>query len=366
MKINISKESLLDVLNVVSKGMSSRATLPILSGILISAEGGEAVFQTTDLEISIKHTVPAEVVEEGKIVVPGKLVSDIVKQLPDAAVQIAGDNEQVTITCMESNYNLSALNPADFPYFPEIDTTTTIVLPADELNEGVKKVVRAVSRDESRAILTGILFVADKNNVRLVATDSYRLAIFDMQAELSIQDGFQAIIPGKIFEDVARLCAADEEELSIGFTENQIVFMFGGTVFVSRKIEGTYPNYEQLIPKEKTSSIIIDSDVLATTVKRISLLVQAHNPVRFKFSQEQQKITVSTQAQDVGDAEESVDAEIEGEDIEIAFNHQFFLDGLASIDGSVCIDLQSSLKPGILRSADDGSFIYLAMPVRLS
>lgn len=365
MKFNISKNDLSNAINVVLKGTSSRSTLPILSGILVDArEDGQLVFQTTDLEISIRHIVPADVVEAGKSVLPGKLFADIVKTLPDAAVSVFGQNEQTHIECLGSSFTLSSLPAADFPYFPEVNADTTVELDSKELEKAVHKVSRAVSRDEGRAVLTGILFAVQGTGVRLVATDAYRLALVDLEISKEVED-FQAIVPGKIFDDVARL-AAGEETVSIGFSENQIVFRFGSTTFVSRKIEGTFPNYRQLIPDEHAVSIQIPTSTLVTAIKRASLLAQAHTPIRFSFSAQDQELRISARTQDVGNAEEAVEASVDGPDIEIAFNHQYILDGLNAIEGDTVIELQSSLKPGILKSTQDTGFLYLAMPVRLN
>lgn len=364
MRFNIAKDELVTVLNIVSKGMSSRSTLPILSGILVDAEGEQVTFQTTDLEISIRHTTAADVQEGGKTVIPGKLFQDIVKALPDAAVTLATSGEQATITCLDSSFTLSTLNPVDFPYFPQVEVETSVVLPSKQLAAVVKKVGKGVSRDESRAILTGILFSVEDDQVRLVATDSYRLAVGDLVLSGQQYDPFQAIIPGRIFEDVSRL-ATGFEEVTVAFSDNQIVFSFGSTVFVSRKIEGTYPNYKQLLPKECATSIRVPCAELTTAVKRVSLLAQAHTPVRFSFSSANQNVTITAKTQDVGGAREVLAAQVEGEDMEIAFNHQYLLDGLGSIEGDAVIELQTSLKPGIMRGAEDESFLYLAMPVRL-
>lgn len=366
MKFNISKESLVAALNTVLKGTSARATLPILSGILLDADSsGSVVFQTTDLEISIKHTVQADVIEMGKAVVPGKLFSDIVKNLPDAAVGITSSQEQTEIRCMDSSFTLSSLNPADFPYFPEVIASQIIELPSAELGNVVKKIAKAVSRDESRAVLTGVLFSVEAGNVYFAATDSYRLCVSSMQQSGFDGDDFQVIIPGKTFEDVTRL-ASDFETIKIGFSDNQVIFQFGTTIFVSRKIEGNYPNYKQLIPNDHAVSIELDTQTLITAIKRVSLLAQSHTPVHFVFEADEQKVKISARTQDVGTASETIDAKIDGEDIEIAFNHQYLLDGLSSLSGQTIIELQSSLKPGIIKDSENPGFLYLAMPVRLN
>lgn len=366
MKFRIAKDDLLNAINTVSKGMSSRATLPILSGILLeTTDQGKLVFQTTDLEISIKHSTQANIEEPGRCVIPGKILSDIVKSLPDASIEVSSQDEQTRIICLESSFTLSSLNPADFPYFPEVDPSTTIVLPSAELADAVRCVGRAVSRDESRLLLTGIYFAVKNGTVTLAATDSYRLAVATLKAPGSDVSDFQAIIPGKTFEEVCRL-ALSSESISIGFSDNQVIIQFGETIFVSRKIEGTYPNYQQLIPADHEISIQMDTQALITSIKRVAILAQSHTPIRFQFSMEGQNVTISANTADVGGASEVVPAEVDGPSTEIAFNHQYILDGLNMIDGDVIIELQSSLKPGILKSVEKEDLLYLAMPVRLS
>lgn len=364
MKFSIAKDDLTEVLNVVSKGMSSRSTLPILSGILVSTEDSSVTFQTTDLEISIKHSVVADIEEHGRTVIPGKLFGDITRSLPSAAVTIETNADQVMISCLDSAFTLSTLNPVDFPYFPQVEVGTQITLPTQQLLGAVKRVGKAVSRDESRAILTGIFFTVEEDKVRLVATDSYRLAVADMVVKGQQYEPFSAVIPGRIFEDVAKLAAA-YDAVNIGFSENQVIFTFGACTFVSRKIEGTYPNYKQLLPKDHSCKITVPVSELISCVKRVSLLAQAHTPVRFAFDDAEQRIIISAKTQDVGASKAELAAQVEGEGMEIAFNHQYLLDGLASIDENAVIELQTSLKPGILKSEGDESFIYLAMPVRL-
>ena len=365
MRFYIAKEDLVNILNTVSKGMSSRSTLPILAGVLLDANDDKVTFQTTDLEVSIKHTALASVEEPGRTVIPGKLFGDIVKSLPDAAICVATDGERVSISCLDSSFSLSTLNPMDFPYFPNVEAERKVDLESKQLADVVRKVGKAVSRDEGRAILTGILFSVEGTMVRFAATDSYRLAVAEMELEQPVEEGFQAIIPGKIFEDVSKL-ASGYNAVTVAFSENQIMFTFGSTVLVSRKIEGTYPNYRQLLPKEVGTTVRLKAAELTSVIKRVALLAQAHTPVRFSFNADEQKVTISAKTQDVGDARETMAATIEGESMDIAFNHQYLLDGLSCVNDEAVLELQTSLKPGIVKCGEDDGFIYLAMPVRLN
>lgn len=366
MKVSITKNELQHALSVVSKGMSSRSTLPILSGILMVAHEKQLVFQTTDLENSFKSSSAAFIEEDGQTVVPGKLFWDIVKTLPDAAIQLTTtNNNQIKIECLNSSFSLNTLNAEDFPRFPEIESSQEITLPVARLSSMVQQVLRAVSKDEHRVILTGILISVHENTVTLVATDSYRLSISEIILSSPVVDAFEVIVPGRLFGEIIKNASSDGE-ISIGVTDNQIIFMFDNNVFITRKIEGTYPNYKQLLPSETGTSAVVDTEALIATIKRMSLLAQSNSSIKFMFSSEKHNIHISAQTQDVGESSEYIEADIEGEDVEIAFNHQFVLDGLSTIPSEkTLIELQTSKKPGIFKSTGKDNYLYLAMPVRL-
>lgn len=365
MKLSIARSELLDALNTVSKGMSARSTLPILSGIYLDASEGTLSLQATDLEVSVKHSSSALVEEEGKIVVPGKLLSDIVRSLPEAAVTLELDKELVSVRCQQSAFTMKTLNPADFPKFPAVSIEKSVSLPADALASMVKKVARAVSRDETRAILTGVLFVIDGPTMKLVATDSYRLAVVEKLLEEPAGEDIEAVIPGRALDEASKLAAAGEA-VRIGVSENQIVFEFGETTFVTRRVEGTFPNYRQLIPKEAETSVIVDTNEFLSAVKRVSLMALHNTPLKMSVNAEDQTLSLSATTQDVGDASEDLMVKTEGKDVEIAFNHAFLIDGLTAVPSeSVTVEVQSSLKPGLLRSRAEEDFLYLLMPVRL-
>jgi DNA polymerase-3 subunit beta len=365
MKLSIARSELLDALNVASKGMSARSTLPILSGIYLDASDGLVTMQATDLEVSVRHSSPALVEREGQVVVPGKLLTDIVRSLPEAAVTLEQDKDVVSVRCQHSAFTVKTLNPTDFPRFPELAVDRTVVLPADTLASMVKKVARAVSRDETRAILTGVLFVIEGPTVRLVATDSYRLAVIERLLDEPVGEDIEAVVPGRALDEAMRL-AASGEDVRMGVSENQIVFEFGSTTFVTRRIEGSFPNYKQLIPKESETTVTINTEEFLAAVKRVSLMALHNTPLKLSIHSEDQTLALSATTQDVGDASEDVMVAVDGKDVEIAFNHAFLMDGLASVPTEdTRVEVVSSLKPGLLRSNGDEDFLYLLMPVRL-
>lgn len=366
MRISLARGELLDALNVVSKGLSSRSTLPILSGILLTANGDEVVFQSTDLEVSIRHTVSARVEDGGQAVVPGKLLSDIVRNLPEAAVTLdSASKDRMSISCGQSSFSVKVLSPEDFPRFPEVAADKTVTIPTDEVGSIVRQVSKAVSRDETRPILTGVLMNVDGPRLRMVATDSYRLSVREGTMESPSADGVEVVVPGKAIEEVTRL-AGGAEAVTVGIAENQVIFEFGNTTFVSRRIEGTFPNYKQLISDSSETTVKVDRQELLDAVKRVSLMAQHNAPIRMKVSVEDQTLTLSATTQDVGEAKEDLPVQAEGQDVEMAFNHAYLADGVSVANSEqVSVSMISPLKPGIIRSVEGEEYTYVLMPVRI-
>lgn len=365
MRLSIARSELLDSLSIVSKGMSARSTLPILSGILVSAADGNLIMQATDLEVSVRHSAPSLVEEDGQTVVPGKLLSDIVRSLPEAAVSLETDGDTMIVRCQQSSFTVKTLNPGDFPKFPEIEISASVELPSSILSSMAKKVSKAVSRDETRAILTGILFVIDGHTMRMVATDSYRLAVAETLLETADSNDMEIVVPGRALEEATRL-ATGADKVVLGTSENQVVFSFGETTFVTRRIEGTFPNYKQLIPAQTETVVTVQTDEFLSAVKRVSLLAMHNTPLKVSVLAEDQTLSLAATTQDVGDASEDLMVKVEGNDVEIAFNHAFLVDGLNSVPTeTVDLEVQSALKPGLLRATGEENFLYLLMPVRL-
>jgi DNA polymerase-3 subunit beta len=349
----------------VSRGLSSRSTLPILSSILLEAKGDGLVLQSTDLEVSLKHSMPARIDEEGTAVIPGRLLTDIVRSMPEAAVTIeTGSQDEATISCAQSSFDVRTLHAEDFPKFPEVSPDSVVVLPTDRLTDVIKQVSRAASKDETRPVLTGVLTIVEPRSLKMVATDSYRLAVREVEIE-GPDEPIEVVIPNKAVDEIPRL-AGSSETVSLGVAENQVVFEFGTTIFVSRKIDGKFPNYSQLIPTESETKAVVDREELLEAVKRVSILAQHNVPLRVSIKPEDRTLTLSASTPDIGEASESVEVEAEGEEVEIAFNSSFMIDGVgASGTEQVSLETTSPLKPGLLTSVGDEDLIYILMPVRI-
>ena len=338
MKFSINQSELLNALTIVSKGTSGRSTLPVLSGVYIETQPGGLILQTTDLERSIRYSVNALVEEEGRTVIPEKLLFDIVKNLPDAAVSVETQDSEVSVYCGKSSFTLRTLNAEDFPSFPQVDVMKRVALPGPEVST-------MCARGGG---------VGAEDGIKMVATDSYRLAVAEVEVE-NVPDDFEAIVSGSFLQEVASLPKIDEI-ITMGITENQIVFYYQNMVLINRRIEGNFPNYRQLIPDTYVTKTCFTTQELITAVKRVSII-----------NADTRNTVIDSVSQDVGMAQETLGCEVLGENMQIAFNHQYVIDGLSSITtDQVFLETQSSMKPGIFKAADGQRFLYLVMPVRIA
>jgi DNA polymerase-3 subunit beta len=366
MKFIVSQSALATALSVVSKGMGSNASLPILAGIYIKADEGTLEFQTTNLDISIRHRIPANVEEPGEVVVSGKILNNIVKTLADAAVTFEGEGTQVSISCEKSNFLLNTLDPRDFPEFPEYELDTTIELPSDLLSKMVDKVYKVTVKDNTRPILSGVLLTVENNTIRLVATDSYRLAVCDSNTETSSAAApFRTIVSGAVFHDVLSLPSMTEK-LLIGITGSQVVFQFGNTTYVSRKIEGRFPDYKQLFPDNCSTSVRIGVDRLSSALKRVSVIALANPSVHFEVDADGALMRLSASSPDQGESHEDIPVEVEGDSCNIALNYHYVFDCVNAISGTedVTLELQSAVRPAIFKAFGKINYQYLLMQMR--
>lgn len=364
-KFSINQKELQNAISVVSKGVSSKTTLPILSGIFIEAKKDSLTFQATDLVLSIKYNTDALIENEGKIVVPGRLFSEIVKNLPDAAVSLELSDQDLIIMCDASSFSIKTLNPEDFPTFPEVSASQEITLPFSTFSHMVKKVARVVSKDESRAVLTGVLITFKEKTLQMVATDSYRLAIAEKELENSQQEEFEAVISGKFLQDIISLPQTDSQ-ITLALSENQIIITYKDTIFINRRLEGNFPNYKQLLPDNYNTRIELETNRLNEAVKRVSTLDIKTAPIKIDINIASQTVQLSSVAQDIGSSQETLSGEATGEDVVIAFNHGYIIEGLSSIETeNVFLEIQNTNKPGIFRAGGEENFFYLIMPVRI-
>ncbi len=368
MKIVCPQEDLLNRLQIVARGVSQRSTVQILSGVLIRAEAGGAVeLAATDMELSVRASLQADVAEPGSTVLTGRLLLEIVRALPQQPVTLeqAAGSGAVKLTCGPSEYTLHSQGAEDFPHLPEASGPAFAVDRAAFVAT-INHVARAASKDESRPVLTGVLVEFGDGTVTMAATDSYRLSVKEAALPGSGGDA-QAIVPARALTELSRIAtaaAADTIDVAIG--ENQIVFGVDGVSLSARRIDGQFPNYRQLVPQTFDHEIPASREELLEVVRRTSSVLMTHRALPLRLAFEQGQLTVSAQTQDVGEAHESMPVDFHGEPLEIGFNAEFLRDGIESVEGdTVKLKLTSPLRPGLVQG-EDGSFSYLIMPIRLS
>ena len=364
LRISVAKDELATKLAVVARGVSTRTTVLVLGGIQLRAEAGQLHLAATDMEVSLRATVEAQVSDEGTVVVPGKLLLDIARTLPDSDVTIEHKPEEavVVVTAGTANYRLHTYSSEDFPRLPEVETGGLHAIDREALVETVARVGRSASRDESRPVLTGILVRFEPGKIVMAATDSYRLAVKETPVEGTLPE-LEAIIPARALQELARI-AGSADEIQLGLQENHVVFGAEGTWLTTRRIDGQFPNYRQLLPEQFEYELALPREELLEVVRRVSLMAQRNSPLRLRFAEGE--LTVSAVTQDVGEARESLPAPYTGEAMEVGFNAEFLRDGLDSVDSeTVKFKLISPLRPAVLEGeADD--YVYLIMPIRLA
>jgi DNA polymerase-3 subunit beta len=370
MKLSVSRDAFLARLGVAARGVSTRSSIQTLSGVMIrEAEGGGVELQATDMEVGIRVKVDAELESAANpVVLPGRLLLDVVRSLPndDLALEYRSQTQDVEIVSGTAKFHLRTLPTEDFPKLPETEGATSVTVPAQAFIETVSRVGRAASRDEARPHLTGVLVTASGTELRMVATDSYRLAVKETKLDSPIDGELEVNVPVRALQELTRVASADGvEQIEITAKENQVIFRAGDVVLSSRLIEGRFPNYKQLLPESYEHELRLSRSELLDVVKRISLMAQKNAPLRMKF--EDGALEVSAETPDIGEARESVPAPFKGETLEIGFNPEFLQDGLDSAESDELIfKLISPHRPGLIQSGDDGGFIYLVMPVRLN
>ncbi len=362
MKISCTRDELVAKLGIVSRAVSTRGAVQVLSGILLSADDRGLTLAATDMELSLRTTLEAEVEGEGAVVIPGKLLVDLARLLPesDVTIEYRADEGVAQVVSGSASYRLNTYGAEDFPRLPTVDAQLHAIDRA-ALLETVDRVARSASRDESRPVLTGILVRFEGGKLVMVATDSYRLSVKETPLDSNAPE-LEAIIPARALQELSRLAGGDSVEL--GVHENHVVFGTGDAWLTTRRIDGQFPNYRQLLPDAFEIELTVARAELFDVVRRVSVLAQRNSPLRLRFAEGE--LTVSAQTQDVGEARESMPVPYAGEEFTIGFNADFLRDGVDSISGDdIQVKLINPLRPAILVDPA-GDFTYLIMPIRLA
>jgi DNA polymerase-3 subunit beta len=369
-KISLDRDTLHSQLQTVSRVASTRSAIQALSGVQLAATSSGCELRATDMDVGLRVPLDAEVIREGTVVLPARLTLDVVRSLPSAQVtlELRSAEQDVEIKAGNATFDIRTLRAEDFPPFPEPEPDSAVQLPADAFVQTATKVAGSASRDETRPVLTGILVSAVDRELRMVATDSYRLSVKETTLETPLSSAFEVNVPARALQELARLVAAgssDDEPLVVSVRANQVLFTLGKVILSSRLIDGQFPNYRQLLPETFEHELRVAGGEFADVVRRISLLAQKNAPLRLAFSEGE--LTVSAQTPDVGEARESLPLAFTGEPLEIGFNAEFLRAGLEAVeDSDLVLKLISPLRPGLIESADESRFRYLIMPIRLN
>lgn len=367
MKISSSTSELLHHLQTLARVASTRSAIQALSGVRIVADAGAIELQATDTELSIRVPLAGTVESAGSVVLPARLLLEVVRQLgaPEVTLELRGQEQDVEVQSGTAQYHLRTLRLEDFPELPSPGGDTQLAMPAAAFIETIARVSRSASRDETRPILTGVLVSASGSELRMVATDSYRLSVKETALEQPLKESFEANVPARALEELARLVEPETETISIGVSANQVVFEVGAVALSSRLIDGQFPNYQQLLPDAFEHELTISTEEFLTVARRIALLAQKNAPLRLSFTEGE--LTLSAQTPDVGEAKDTLPVPFAGEPMEIGFNPEFLVAGLESTTADdVILKLINPLRPGLIVSADGSGFLYLIMPIRLN
>jgi DNA polymerase-3 subunit beta len=363
MRIVCQRDELAQRLALVSRAVSTRATVQILAGILLRPVEGGLELAATDMEISLRTTVAAQVEGDQAVVVPGRRLVELARLLPEDEVEIEHrpDESVVHVASGSVSYTLHTYNADDFPRLPERDSAGTFSVDRESLLETISRVARSASRDESRPVLTGILVRFGGGKLVMAATDSYRLSVKETALNSETPE-LEAIVPARALQELVRI-AQGGDEIEIGVHENQALFATDDAWLTTRRIEGQFPNYKQLLPEAFEHELALPREELLDVVRRAAVMIERTSPLQLRFAEGE--LTVVARTHEVGESKESLPAPFSGEPLEIGFNADFLRDGVESVTGDeIRVKLINPLRPAVLQGEND-DFTYLVMPIRL-
>jgi len=366
MKIKCSKKVLARALNIASKAVSPNNTLPVLNNILIKAEGKKVFFSATNLEIAINTIIEADVLNEGSITIPSKILTSYIGLLKEGDIELKSElGMSLSIKSTHSETKIKGIAPDEFPMIPKVEDAISFKIPSKNFKEAVEQVAFAASSNTARPVLTGVLFRVKKDELTMVATDSYRLSEKKLKLKEMARDDVECLVPARTTQELGRILDGSEDiEVEVG--KNQILFRSGNTVLTSRLIEGNFPEYEKILPKETKTKCHTSVEDLVLAVKKVSLFVmETNNNIKMTVTNDG-KMLVSTEETQVGEGRADVDVKVEGENNKVALNAQYLLDVLSSIgEDEVFVELVDKINPILLKPLKKTDYRHIIMPLKL-
>ncbi|CAB4552085.1 MAG: DNA polymerase III subunit beta [Actinomycetes bacterium] len=363
MKFRCERETLAEALATAGRAATGRTgTLPVLSGLRLELAGDQLTVTGTDLDLTIQLEITVGGERDGGVVLPARLSNDIVRSLPAGKVELDVTDQDVKISGGRSQFSVRPLSLDDYPRLAS-PASSAVTIDAAAFGEALRQVVRAASTDEARPIITGVLLTAENDGLRLVATDSYRLAVRDLPGVSVLGSDQKVLVPARALNELQRLLGLGEE-LVLRLGERDATFEIGTTRLTTRLIEGEFPNYRQLIPASHPNVLTVEREPLLEAIRRVKILARDATPVRLRISADGLQLTAITQ--DVGNATEELDASASGSDLTVAFNPDYLAAGVEAV-GSEQITLSTldALKPAVVRGVGSDDYLYLLMPVRV-
>jgi DNA polymerase-3 subunit beta len=362
-KFRCEREALAEALATAGRAATGRTgALPVLSGLRLELVGDQLSITGTDLDLTIQLTLEVGGDADGRVVLPARLAADIVRSLGTGKVDVAVEGDDVSISNGRSHFTVRPLSYDDYPKLAS-PAHSSVTLPAAEFGESLRQVVRAASTDEARPILTGVLMASEADGLRMVATDSYRLAVRDLKGQEVLAADQKVLVPGRALTELQRLVGGgDSVVMRLG--DRDATFEVGTTRLTTRLIEGEFPNYRQLIPPEHPNVLTVEREPLLEAIRRVKILARDATPVRLQMGGDTLKLTAITQ--DVGNATEELDATYTGDELTVAFNPDYLAAGVEACPGdAITLSTTNNQKPAVMRGAGNDDYLYLLMPVRV-
>lgn len=364
MKFTCSKSKLQEAISIAQKAVTGKSPMPILQGIYISAKDHTLTLIGSDIDLSIETKVEADIEEEGNIVVDSKIFGEIIRKLPNSSVNVSTtENNSIEIICEKSKFDLIHMDAEEFPNLPKINENMIFSIPQKTLKNMIKGTIFAIAQDETRPILTGILFEVREQKLNLVALDGYRLAL--RGNNIDNENTINAVIPGKTFNEVSKILGEEDESVNITFTPNHILFNLGETKIISRLLEGEFIKYNSIIPEEYKLKVTAKRSELLNCIERASLMAKDGNTNLVKFDIKDDTLIITSNSQ-LGKVREELTVMLQGGELQIAFNSKYLIDVLKILeDEELVMEFDSSVSPCVIKSKENNSYTYLVLPVRL-
>ncbi|MBI4883332.1 MAG: DNA polymerase III subunit beta [Actinobacteria bacterium] len=363
MKFRCEREVLADALTTGGRAATGRTgALPVLSGLRLELSGNKLTVTGTDLDLTIQLTIEVGGERDGGVVLPARLAADIVRSLGQGKVEVSADGDEVGISNGRSNFVVRPLNFDDYPKLAA-PVASSVTLPASQFGDALRQVVRAASTDEARPILTGVMMTAEGDGLRMVATDSYRLAVRDLVGQQVLAADQKVLVPGRALTELQRLVSGGDD-VTMRLGDRDATFEVGNTRLTTRLIEGEFPNYRQLIPASHPNTLTVEREPMLEAIRRVKILAKDATPVRLQMGGDILRLTAITQ--DVGNATEELDAQFTGTELTVAFNPDYLAAGVEACNGeSITLFTLDALKPAVVRGVGNDDYLYLLMPVRV-